>query len=257
MMTALRRRVQTPFWLLVTAAVLWWTAAGLEIKWSNLAERWPQAVKIFALMITDLDKPYLGEMTAKVLESVQMAVVGTGLAAVLAVPFGFIAATNMRAFRGQTGLGKFNLNVIRTFPEIVLAILFMKGVGPGPFAGIMAMGIHSIGMLGKMYSEVVEQIDRGPIEALNSVGANRLQTLWYGVIPQVLPEFASYAIYRFEINIRAASVLGIVGAGGIGTPLWFAILQRQWGRVGIILLGIIVVVSVIDYLSSWLRAKLV
>lgn len=256
-MTRLWRRVQTPVWLVLTAAILWWTVAGLDAKWGNLAKRWPDAIKIFRLMATQLDKPYFGEMSATMLESIQMAVVGTGLAAVLAVPFGFLAAANMRAFRGQTSLGKLNLNLIRTFPEIMLAILFMKGVGPGPFAGILAMGIHSIGMLGKMYSEVIEQIDRGPIEALNSVGASRLQTIWYGVIPQVLPEFASYAIYRFEINIRAASVLGIVGAGGIGTPLWFAIMQRQWGRVGIILVGIVVVVSTVDYLSSWFRSKLV
>jgi phosphonate transport system permease protein len=251
------RRYEAPFWLLITAAVLWWTVSGLNIRFVNLKQRWPQATKIFELMATDLDKPYFSEMVHGMLESVQMAVVGTGIAAVLALPFGFIAAANMQMFRGQFYLGKFNLNFIRTFPEIVLAILFMKGVGPGAFAGIMAMGIHSIGMLGKMYAEVIEQIDRGPIEALQSVGANRLQQLWYAVIPQVLPEFSSYAIYRFEINIRAATVLGVVGAGGIGTPLIFAILQRQWGRVGMILLGIVVVVSVVDYLSAWLRSKLV
>jgi phosphonate transport system permease protein len=256
-MTARWRKFETPLWLLGTAALLWWTVAGLDVTVVNLAKRWPQAAKIFSLMVSEFETPYLPEMSVKMLESVQMAIVGTGLAAVLAIPFGFLAAANMSAVRGQTGTGKFSLNAIRTFPELILAILFFKGLGPGPFAGIMAMGIHSIGMLGKMYAEVIEQIDPGPTEAMNSVGANRIQTIWFGIIPQVLPEFASYAIYRFEINIRAASVLGIVGAGGIGTPLLFSILQRQWGRVGVILFGIIVVVSVVDYLSSWIRKKLV
>ncbi len=253
MMAALRKW-QSVFWLLVTAAVLYWAAADLQSYPVNWKDTWPQVKRMLYLMV-HMDWSFLPDLAAKLLETVQMAILGTLLAALLAVPFGFLASANMG--RRLSSTGKFLLDAIRTFPEIILAIIFIKGVGPGPLAGVMAMGIHSIGMLGKLYSEAVEAIDRGPTEALMATGANKIQQLWYAVMPQVLPEFASYALYRFEINARAATILGIVGAGGIGTPLIFAIQNHVWGRVGIILVGIVVVVTLIDLGSSWLRRKLV
>ncbi|MGE5676222.1 MAG: phosphonate ABC transporter, permease protein PhnE [Mycobacterium leprae] len=254
-MTSAWRKIQTPFWLLVTAALIIWAGAGLETHGTSLRETLPQTVTIFRLMFVGAEWSYWPDLVGKLLETIQMAILGTMLASVLAIPFGFLAARNT-AKKAST-LGKFLLDFIRVFPEVILAIIFIKGVGPGPLAGILAMGFHSIGMLGKLYSEAVEAIDRGPTEALVSTGANRIQQVWFAIIPQVMPEFASAAIYRFEVNSRAAAVLGIVGAGGIGAPLIFAIQSHAWGRVGIILIGIIVVVSCIDYLSSWLRKKLV
>ena len=103
-----------------------------------------------------------------------------------------------------SGFGKFVLSFVRTFPELVMALLFIKAVGPGSFAGVLALGLHSIGMLGKLYSEGIENIDKGPTEALLATGANRFQILWYAVLPQVLPDFLSYTLYRFEINVRSA-----------------------------------------------------
>ncbi|HWI60197.1 MAG TPA: phosphonate ABC transporter, permease protein PhnE [Symbiobacteriaceae bacterium] len=248
------RRWSPAFWALVVLAVLVWAGSGLKTYTLDWRETIPQTVRMLKMLFQP-DWAYTPTLVVKLLETVEMALLGTLLAAILAVPFGFLAARNM----GKTlsGLGKFLLNAIRAFPEVILAIIFIKGVGPGPLAGIMAMGIHSIGMLGKLYAESVEAIDRGPTEAMLSVGANRIQQIWFGVVPQVLPEFSSYALYRFEINSRAATILGIVGAGGIGTDLIFAIQQRVWDRVGIILLGIIVVVTVIDIGSGWLRKKLV
>jgi phosphonate transport system permease protein len=149
------------------------------------------------------------------------------------------------------------LSLIRTVPEIVMAILFIKAVGPGAFAGVLALGLHSIGMLGKLYSEAIENLEPGPAEALTASGATRLQVLWFGVIPQVLPEFFSFTLYRFEINVRSAAILGIIGAGGIGTPLIFALEARSWPRVAIILYGIIVMVTIIDWISGYVRRKLV
>lgn len=241
--------------LLLASAVLYWSFAGLQTYDVNLSETVPRALRIFYLMGAEFDGAYMPELLAKLKETVEMALLGTLLASLLAVPFGFLAAQNM--VKRFAGVGKFLLSAIRTFPEIILAIAFIKGVGPGPLAGIFAMGIHSIGMLGKLYSEAIESIDRGPQEALISTGANRVQQIWFAVIPQVLPDFASYALYRFEINARAAAVLGVVGAGGIGAPLIFAIQKPAWGRVGVILLGIIIVVSLIDVGSGWLRRKLV
>lgn len=241
------------FWTAVVLFVVWWAGFGLKTHTVNWAETIPQAWQI-VVGLAHPDWAFMPDLLVKLLETIEMAILGTLLASLLAVPFGFLAARNVG--RRLSGLGKFLLNAIRAFPEIILAIIFIKGLGPGPLAGIMAMGIHSIGMLGKLYAESVEAIDRGPMEALTSTGANGVQQIWYAVVPQVLPEFSSFALYRFEINSRAATILGIVGAGGIGTDLIFAIQQRAWDRVGIILLGIIVVVTLIDLGSGWLRKKL-
>ncbi len=191
------------------------------------------------------------------LDTLAIAVLGTFISAVLCIPFAFWAARNMSKMRSVSGSGKFVLIFIRTFPELVLAVMFIKAVGPGSFAGVLALGLHSIGMLGKLFSEAVENMDEGPSEALIACGANRLQVLRFAVLPQILPDFLSFTLYRFELSVRAASILGIIGAGGIGTPLIFALEARSWARVGIILLGIIVTVTLIDSISSYLRRKLV
>ncbi|TBL71343.1 phosphonate ABC transporter, permease protein PhnE [Paenibacillus thalictri] len=186
-----------------------------------------------------------------------ISILGTVISAIICVPFAFWAANNMSKVKAVTASGKFALSFIRTFPELVMAILFIKAVGPGPYAGVLALGLHSIGMLGKLYSEAIENLDQGPSEALTACGANRFQVLWHAVIPQVLPEFFSFTLYRFEINVRSASILGMIGAGGIGTPLVFALEARAWNRVGVILLGIIVLVTIIDLISSYIRKRLV
>ncbi|MFT4412349.1 phosphonate ABC transporter, permease protein PhnE [Fredinandcohnia humi] len=188
------------------------------------------------------------------LESVLIAYAGTLIAAVLAIPFGFLAASNMSKL---STAGKWILNGIRAFPEIVLAIIFVAAVGIGPYAGVLAVGIHSIGMLGKLYAEVIESIDMKVLEALKANGANRLQVIWYGVIPQIIPQFSNYAMYRFEVDVRASTILGVVGAGGIGVPLIIASMQRNWEQVGMMLMIIIVVVTIIDFVSGKIRSKIV
>ncbi|WP_400246890.1 phosphonate ABC transporter, permease protein PhnE [Niallia sp. JL1B1071] len=190
------------------------------------------------------------------LDTLAIAILGTFISALLCIPFAFWAANNMSKGKTIASTGKFVLSFIRTFPEIIMAILFIKAVGPGSFAGILALGIHSIGMLGKLFSEEIENLDLGPTEGLLAAGGNRLQVLWFAVLPQVLPGFLSYTLYRFEINIRSAAILGVIGAGGIGTPLIFALSTRDWDRVGIILLGIIVMVTVIDVISGFLRRRI-
>lgn len=191
------------------------------------------------------------------LDTLAISVLGTFISAVLCVPFAFWAANNMSKRKAVTASGKVVLSIVRTIPEIVMAILFIKAVGPGAFAGVLALGLHSIGMLGKLYSEAIENLDLGPAEALTASGANRLQVLWFGVLPQVLPDFMSFTLYRFEINVRSAAILGIIGAGGIGTPLIFALEARSWPRVAIILYGIIIMVTLIDWISGYIRRRLV
>ncbi|MBY3619403.1 phosphonate ABC transporter, permease protein PhnE [Acinetobacter sp. CUI P1] len=191
------------------------------------------------------------------LETLAISILGTFISTFICIPFAFWAAVNMSKRKAISGSGKLMLSFIRTFPEIIMALLFIKAVGPGSFAGVLALGLHSVGMLGKLFADEIENIDNGPLEALISSGASRMQVLWFAVVPQVLPGFLSYTLYRFEINVRSATILGVIGAGGIGTPLIFALSSRNWDRVGIILLGIIAMITIIDLISGMIRKKLV
>jgi phosphonate transport system permease protein len=237
-----------------------WAFGGIEF--TGIKETAGQVSKsiFMGLIHPDWGYVYLPEgedLLRGLLETAAIAVLGTVISAVLCVPFAFWAASAKGKARWATGSGKFMLSLIRTFPEVVMAIIFIKAVGPGSYAGALALGVHSIGMLGKLYSEAIENLDRGPTEALIACGGNKLQTLWFAVIPQVLPDFFSFALYRFEINIRSAAILGVIGAGGIGTPLIFALDARSWSRVGIILLGVVVMVTIIDLISGFIRRRLV
>ncbi len=191
------------------------------------------------------------------LETFFMAVIGTLLGGVLAFGLSFLAARNLLGGTGRAMPGKALLVAIRTFPEILLAIIFVAAAGPGPTAGIMAMGIHSIGFLGKIFSDVIEGIDPGPLEAISAAGGNGLHVFFYAVVPQVLPEFASTLLYRFEINLRAATILGLVGAGGIGGPLIQRLSFRRWDEISMILIVIVAFIIVVDAISSRIRRRLV
>ncbi|WP_164671036.1 phosphonate ABC transporter, permease protein PhnE [Virgibacillus doumboii] len=243
--------------LLAVVALYVWTFAGIDVDWGRAVER---AASNFHRVIPKLFSPdwaAAGEVSVKILETVFIAFAGSLMAAVLAVPLGFLAAKNMSKIRIFSVVGKWILSAVRAFPDIILAILFVVAVGPNAFAGVLAIAIGSTGMLGKLYSEVVESIDMQIVEAMEANGANKVQALFYGVIPQIIPEFLSYAIYRFEIDIRASSILGIVGAGGIGTMIIFAANNRNWNEMGMILLAIIIVVTVIDFISARIRRKIV
>ncbi|MFD2043871.1 phosphonate ABC transporter, permease protein PhnE [Ornithinibacillus salinisoli] len=234
-----------------------WTFVGVQIDWDRAIE---QVVQNIGVVIPKLFTPEwsaIGEVGLKILETLFIAFAGSFMAAILAIPLGFLAAQNMSKSRILTGAGKWILSAVRAFPDIILAILFVVAVGPNAFAGVLAIAIGSTGMLGKLYSEVVESIDMQVVEAMEANGANKVQVLFYGVMPQIIPEFLSYAIYRFEIDVRASSILGIVGAGGIGTMIVFAANNRDWSQMGLILLAIIIVVTVIDFASARIRRKIV
>jgi phosphonate transport system permease protein len=198
-----------------------------------------------------------GDVALSMLETIAIAFAGSLMAAILSVPLAFLAANNMMGGKVGSTVGKWILSAVRAFPDIILAILFVVAVGPNAFAGVLAIAIGSTGMLGKMFSEIIESIDMEVVRAMEANGANKIQILFYAVMPQVIPEFLSYAIYRFEVDIRASSILGIVGAGGIGTMIFFASSNRDWNQMGTILLGIIIVVTVIDFASAKIRRKIV
>ena len=191
-----------------------------------------------------------------VLETVAIAIAGTFASAFLSIPFALLAAQNIVGGR-VSKVGKFIVTMIRTFPELILALIFISIVGPGAPAGVLALGIHSIGMLGKLFSEAIESMDMGVKEAVESCGGSPAEILLRAILPQVSPELTSYTLYRFEINMRAAATLGLVGAGGIGAPLIFAIRTRAWPRAMIIVIVLIVTVTIIDAISGRIRRRLV
>ncbi|AUW63433.1 MULTISPECIES: phosphonate ABC transporter, permease protein PhnE [Staphylococcus] len=249
-------------WLItiVVLAIIVWGFAGmpaLELKSKSI-----EILKsIFnGLFHPDWDYVYIpaGEdLLRGLLETFAIAVIGTFIAAVICIPFAFLGARNLVKVRPVTGITKFILSVIRVFPEIVMALIFIKAVGPGSFSGVLALGIHSVGMLGKLFIEDIESLDFSSAEALKASGANKTKTLVFAVIPQILPSFLSLILYRFELNLRSASILGLIGAGGIGTPLIFALQTRSWDRVGIILIGLVIMVAIVDFISGAIRKRIV
>ena len=249
-----------PVWkivnLLLTLGVLWWAMGGLEVSGERLLRGMKNAGRILGLMVSHPDFSILPDIGKGLLQSLQIALLGTAIAAVLALPFGVLAARNLSRFGAVSFFGKTLLNAIRTFPELILAIAFIKALGPGPFAGVLAVGVHSVGMIGKLYAERIENVDKGSLESLIVSGASPIEVFIYGVLPDVLPDFVSFGLYRFDLNVRSASVLGLVGAGGIGTLLNLQRLGGKWQAIGLIIVGIIATVGLVDAVSARLRARL-
>jgi phosphonate ABC transporter permease subunit PhnE len=199
--------------------------------------------------------------SAAVLQSIFMALLGTALSIVLALPLSFFAARNLMkgsrfgwAAYSTTRLG---FNVVRSFEVLVIAVVLVQIVGPGPFAGVLALAIHGIGAIGKLYSEAIESIDRGPLEAITATGASRLQVVIFGVVPQIIPQFVAFTMYRWDINVRMATVIGLVGGGGVGQLLTQYIGLTQWSRAATAIWLIAAVVMLMDYVSAVIREKLV
>lgn len=197
------------------------------------------------------------DLVSLLLLTMGIAFLGTVIGTVLAIPFTLLSASNLWPSAPYLSkLGKFMCNVLRAFPELVFAIIFVKVVGPGPFAGVMAIGVHQIGMLGKLFTEELEGMDESLIEEVEAIGANFWQTLFFVRIPALMPIYSSLALNYFEIAVRSAATLGLVGAGGIGAPLIFAIQTRNWSKVSIILLGVVITVFLLDLVTGIIRKKL-
>jgi phosphonate transport system permease protein len=187
--------------------------------------------------------------------TVQIALWGTALAVILAVPLGLMAARNMAPFWVVRPV-RFVLDVLRSIPDLVMGTLFIVAVGLGPFAGVMALALNTGGVLGKLFSEAVESVSPGPIEGVRATGAQKLHEVVWGVVPQVAPLWTSYALYRFESNSRAATVLGLIGAGGIGRLLFDSLNGFNYRQVAAIAVVIVIAVFLIDLLSQTIRKRL-
>jgi phosphonate transport system permease protein len=193
-------------------------------------------------------RSYFDEM----LVTVQIALWGTVLAVVTAVPMGLLASSNIVPWWIYQPVRRV-MDAFRAINEMVFAMLFVVAVGLGPFAGVLALWIHTSGILAKLFSEAVEAIDPQPVEGIRSTGASALHEIVYGVIPQVIPLWISFALYRFESNVRSATVVGRVGAGGIGVVLWEIIRGFQYAETCAVMLIIIATVSLIDLVSARIR----
>ena len=218
--------------------------------------RLAEGVPSLASMVGEMFPPNFAEWQTwlkPLLDTLAMSVAGTALAVVVSIPLAFLAARNTAphplVFQAARGL----LNGLRSIPELILGIIFVAAVGFGALPGVLALGLHSVGMVGKFFAEAVEHADEAPIEAARAAGASPLQVILHGVLPQVLPQFAGIAVYRWEYNFRASTVMGMVGAGGIGFELMGALRIMQYQDVSAILIVILAMVTVVDALSGHLR----
>jgi phosphonate transport system permease protein len=193
-------------------------------------------------------KLYVSEM----LVTVQIAIWGTLLAIVAAIPLGLLCASNVVSPWVYQPVRRL-MDALRAINEMVFAMLFIVAVGLGPFAGVLALFVHTTGTLAKLFSEAVEAVDPRPIEGIRSTGAHPMAEIVYGILPQVMPLWVSYSLYRFESNVRSASVVGMVGAGGIGVILYEVIRGFQYSQTCAVLIILIATVTIIDLISSYLR----
>lgn len=194
------------------------------------------------------------------IETIYMAFIATSLAIPVAFLLGFFAARNLMSsspiFFALYTLTRFFLNLTRSIEPLVWAIVFSVWVGIGPFSGMLALFLHSVASLAKLYSEQIENIDNGPIEAITATGAHPIQVIWFGVVPQIVLPYLSFTIYRWDINVRMATVIGLVGGGGIGTMLMQYQGLAKWNEVGMLVIVIATIVWIMDYASSKIRAAL-
>lgn len=236
-------------------AVMVWAFSGTGFSPLELWRGLPALGDLLGRMLPP-DVTILPDLVDPILETVRMAVVGTVLAAFISLPFGVTAARNVSPHPTVRRLVRPVLNALRTIPELIFALLFVAAVGLGPVAGILAILLGNLGFLGKVYSEALEAVDPRPVDAVKGLGATRGQAAWFAVIPQALPIMASFVLYLLEINFRAATILGVVGAGGIGFELQAAIRLFQYQNMMMIILLIGVCVTLIDQLSSVVRRRL-
>jgi phosphonate transport system permease protein len=232
-------------------ALLAWSWRGAEIQplalFNDAGNMVRFAADFFPPDFTDW-RSYVEEM----LITIQIAVWGTALAVVCAVPLGLLSAENIAPAWIRQPVRRL-MDSLRAINEMVFAMLFVVAVGLGPFAGVLALFVHTTGVLAKLFSEAVEAIDPRPVEGIRATGANVVEEIIYGVIPQVLPLWVSYSLYRFEANVRSATVVGMVGAGGIGVVLWEIIRGFHFAQTCTVMIIVIASVSIIDIGSARLR----
>lgn len=242
--------------LLIATLVLGYQITEMSL-YSLLSEEGLLGAKRIFLAIVTPDWSILGFVLSKMVETIFIALMATVIAIPVAFVTSFASARNLtrQSFSGRLAyvFFRFLSNFTRSVEPIIWAIIFSVWVGIGPFAGMLALMLHSIAALNKLYSEQIESIDHGPIEAIEATGANKLQVICYAVLPQIFLPYLSFTIYRWDINVRMATIIGLVGGGGVGTLLMQYQGLAKWHEVGTIVVVIAVVVWIMDYVSARLR----
>ena len=240
---------------LLIVGLLHWSASGAQMSWGELASGMPQIGDFLARSFPP-DWSVLPRLWAPAIETVQIAIWGTLLSVVLALPLSFLAASNLHSWHWLRRCTRQFLNVVRSINELILALVFVSAVGLGPFPGVLALALHGMGMLGKFFAESIEEIDQGPLEALRSTGASQLQVIAFGVVPQAITAWIAVVLYRFEVNLRSATVLGMVGAGGLGFELVASIKLFQYQETATCIIVITAMVVIADWISNGLRSRI-
>lgn len=240
---------------LTILAIYGWFLVATEVSLPRFLRGLPWMADFVRRMVPP-DLSVLGSAVVGALQTLQIAVVGTTVAALVALPLGFLSARNV-APASLFYPARVVLNFFRSIDTMVYALFFVAAVGLGPFPGVLAVVMYTAMTLAKLYSEAIEGIEPGPVEAITATGANRLQVLRFGILPQVLPLFASYILYRLETNIRAATILGFVGAGGIGFYVQTYLRMINYPAASAVLLVLVAMVMGVDFGSSRLRARIV
>jgi phosphonate transport system permease protein len=240
---------------LALAIVAAWMLARLGVRWDYVADSPSQVGDLLGRMFPP-EWSFAHALVRPTLQTINIATVGTALAIVLSLPVALLAALNTTLNRTTYAAARVVMVLSRSVDTLIWALIFIIVVGPGPLAGVLAVAVRSIGFVSKLLAEGIEEIDRGQVEAVVATGADRWRVLAYAIVPQVRPVFAGVCIYRWDINIRESTVLGLVGAGGIGFALNEAILGLEWSRVGLILVVVLAIVVVAEAASALLRRKL-
>lgn len=235
--------------------LLWGSAVMTGVNWGEFFTNLDQFFDLLSRMAHPA-WDYTNIVIQPILETIQMALIGTTIGTLIAIPFSILAARNLIKNAVVRGIIRFILNLFRTLPDLLLAALFVAIVGIGSTAGVWTLAVFSFGMISKLFYETIETIDDGPLEALRAAGANNIQVVVFAVVPQVLNSFVSYFLYTFEINVRASTVLGYLGAGGIGVYLQRSLSSFRYDQTAVIVIAILLIVIVIDSVSNSLRERL-
>jgi len=249
-----RRRLHASLILLAVVVGISWWLSGL-FDFSRLIDGLHAISTLFAESLPP-DFSRWKSWIKPLVDTVSMSIAGTSLAVLLSLPFSFLAARHTSPHPIIFHVARGILNLLRSIPELIMGIVFVAAVGFGTLPGVLALGLHSIGMVAKFFAESIERADSAPIEAARSTGATPFQVVMHGVLPQVLPQFADVSMYRWEYNFRASLVMGMVGAGGIGTELIGSLRILDYRQVSSLLLLILAAVTLVDYLSGHLRKRL-
>ncbi|MCA4920067.1 MAG: phosphonate ABC transporter, permease protein PhnE [Roseomonas sp.] len=244
---------------LLVACLLVVCAAALTITGFFDAARFAEGIPALAQLFSEMIPPDFSRWQhwlRPLLDTLAMSIAGTILAVILSLPLALLAAPNTTPFPALGYVARLLLSFLRSVPELILGIIFVAAVGFGALPGVLALALHSVGMVGKFYAEAIEHVDPRPLEAARASGATRIQVITHAVLPQVLPQVADITIYRWEYHFRASTVLGIVGAGGIGFELIAALRLISYDQVAAILITILACVVVVDSLGAALRKRL-